>query len=330
VELISTGGTASFLRQAGIPVIDVSDYTGFPEILDGRVKTLHPGIHGGLLAVLDNPDHVRQIEQHGISPIDMVVVNLYPFEQTVAREGVPLDEAIEQIDIGGPAMLRSAAKNFRHKAVIVDPNRYESVLAEMKASNGSVSPDTCFALAREVFRHTSAYDAAIAQYLGQTGTEDPQLPDRLVISAPRELVLRYGENPHQRAALYGKFTSVFEKLHGKELSYNNIADLSAAASLVAEFGNPAVVIVKHTNPSGVATGETLLEAYVKAFATDTKSPFGGIIAVNRPLDMAAAEKMSEIFTEVIVAPDFDHDVLPYLQKKKDRRIIRLSRSAMTN
>ena len=322
IEILSTGGTATALRAGGIEVRQVSEFTGFPEILDGRVKTLHPKIHGGLLAVADNPDHQRQLREHGIAPIDMVVVNLYPFEQTVARESVTLPEAVEQIDIGGPSMVRSASKNFLSKAVIVNPDRYPAVLDEMRASGGCLSEETCFALAREAFYLTSAYDAAIARYLD--GTAQPALPPVLHLSAPKEYDLRYGENPHQKAALYGNFGSSFRKLHGKDLSYNNIVDISSAAALVAEFDEPTVAIVKHTNPCGVGSALSLAEAYVKAFTTDTKSPYGGIVAVNRPLDMDAAERINAIFTELILAPEFPPDVLEYLRKKKDRRLIQVA------
>jgi len=320
VEIISTGGTAAALRAAGVEVRSVSEVTGFPEILDGRVKTLHPRIHGGLLAVGDDPEHVRQMHEHGIDPIDMVVVNLYPFESTVARAGVTLPEAVEQIDIGGPAMIRAAAKNYRHKTVIVNPDRYAPVLAAMREAGGGVPEETRFALAQEVFQHTSAYDAAIARYLG--GVAAPEgLPPSFTVSLRKEQDLRYGENPHQKAALYGGFGGVFRKLHGKELSYNNIVDIAAAAALAAEFDAPAAVIVKHSNPCGVGSGDTLAAAYARALATDPTSAFGGIIAVNRPLDAAAAAAMNEIFTEVIVAPEFPAPVLELLQKKKDRRLI---------
>lgn len=324
VEIISTGGTFDALRRHGIAVRQVGDVTGFPEILDGRVKTLHPAIHAALLAVPENPDHVRQLAAHGITPIDMVVVNLYPFASTVARNGVTLAEAVEQIDIGGPSMLRSAAKNFRHKAVVVNPDAYGAILEEMRNGNGVVSEETCFALARGVFRHTAAYDAMIAGYLDRTAHGETALPPVLQLSAARELDLRYGENPHQRAALYGAWSSLFEKLHGKELSFNNIVDVSAAAALVTEFDEPTVAIIKHTNPCGVGSAPTLAEAYAKAFATDTKAPFGGIVAVNRPLDMEAAERIDRVFTEVIVAPSFTERALEFLRKKKDRRLVRLA------
>jgi phosphoribosylaminoimidazolecarboxamide formyltransferase/IMP cyclohydrolase len=324
VELISTGGTRAHLHENGIATRAVSEVTGFPEILDGRVKTLHPKIHGALLAVADNPDHVSQIGKHGIDPIDMVVVNLYPFEQTIAREGVSLPEAVEQIDIGGPAMIRSAAKNFRFKAVIVNPDRYPAIVEEMRQSGGSVSEETCFSLAREVYRHTARYDAAIATYLEQAAHPGEALPDVFHVVSPKEQDLRYGENPHQKGALYGALGKVFHKLHGKELSFNNIVDIAAAAKLVAEFDDPTVAIIKHTNPCGVGSAPTLAEAYGKAFATDTKAPFGGIVAVNRPFDLDIAQRANEIFTEVIIAPDFPEPVLEFLRKKRDRRLIRVT------
>ncbi|HXX65335.1 MAG TPA: bifunctional phosphoribosylaminoimidazolecarboxamide formyltransferase/IMP cyclohydrolase [Bacteroidota bacterium] len=321
VTIISTGGTASALREAGINVIMVSDVTGFPEILDGRVKTLHPKIHAALLAVPDRADHVRQLHDLAIEPIDMVVVNLYPFEETVRRPDVGLEEAIEQIDIGGPSMLRSASKNFRYKAVICDPAQYAEVIGEMRANGGNVSVETCARLAAAVFSRTSCYDEQIARYLEPREAPSAAPPTTLHIAATKEMDLRYGENPHQHAALYGNFSSLFRKLHGKELSYNNIVDLSAAALLVEEFTEPTVAIIKHTNPCGVGTASTLADAYAKALATDSVSAFGGVIAVNRPLDMAAAERMSEIFVELIVAPEVPADVLEFLRRKKDRRIV---------
>jgi len=325
VELLSTGGTHAALTKANIPVKQVSDVTGFPEILDGRVKTLHPVIHGGLLGVNDNPAHQEEMAAHGIKPIDMVVVNLYPFSQTVERDGVTLEEAVEQIDIGGPAMLRSAAKNHRHRAVIIDPERYGAVLEEMTSQHGCLTEATCFDLACEVFRHTAAYDVAIAEYLGGRNPE-AGFPPTLQIIARKELDLRYGENPHQAAALYGGFQQHFEKLHGRELSYNNILDMTAAAALVLEFNEPAAVIIKHANPCGAATGTALSDAYGKALVTDSVSAFGGIVAVNRPLDTETAERINHIFTEVVVAPDFPASVLDVMQKKKERRLVRMAPS----
>jgi len=324
VEIISTGGTHALLVSSGIPAKQISDVTGFPEILDGRVKTLHPSVHAGLLAVLDNPEHRRQLDEHKIQPIDLVVVNLYPFEDTIARPNVHLEEAIENIDIGGPTMLRSAAKNYRFTAVIVNHARYESFLQELQHRNG-ISGETCFALAKEVFRHTAHYDSMISEYLSRT--EAASLPDTFTVSLKKSAELRYGENPHQSAAIYGKFDDTLKKLHGKELSFNNIIDANAAVNLVAEFDAPTVVIIKHTNPCGVGSADTLEEAYRKAFATDTKAPFGGIIAVNRSLDMKAAAAMNEIFTEIILAPSFDPGVLEFLMKKKDRRIVQIMHSS---
>jgi phosphoribosylaminoimidazolecarboxamide formyltransferase/IMP cyclohydrolase len=321
INLISTGGTLSYLRDNGITARAVSDITGFPEILDGRVKTLHPKIHAALLAIADNPAHQAQLKEHSIEPIDMVVANLYPFEQTIARTDVTLADAVEQIDIGGPTMLRSAAKNYRSKAVVVNPDCYPSLLEELTSTSGSLSETTCFSLAREVFRHTARYDAVIAKHFEETALPGEALPSLFQITAPREQELRYGENPHQRGALYGSFGSLFHKLHGKELSFNNIVDISAAALLVAEFDEPTVVIVKHTNPCGVGTATTLGEAYTKALATDARSPYGGIVAVNRPLDADAAQKINEIFTEVIIAPEYPEPVLEFLRRKKDRRLI---------
>jgi phosphoribosylaminoimidazolecarboxamide formyltransferase/IMP cyclohydrolase len=324
VEIISTGGTASTLRDAGIAVKSVAEVTGYPEILDGRVKTLHPKIHGGLLAVPDNPDHVRQSRELGIEPIDMVVVNLYPFEATIAREGTSLDDAVEQIDIGGPAMLRSSAKNFRHKAVVTSPSQYRGVLDEMRSSQGHLSESTCALLAREAFRYTASYDTAIAGYLESRGEKPAGLPAVLRVTASQESPLRYGENPHQRAALYGGFTSLFRKLHGKDLSYNNIMDISAAATLVAEFDEPTVAIVKHTNPCGVGSAPTIAEAYAKALATDRASAFGGIVAANRPIEMQAAELINDVFTEAVVAPEIAPPVLEFFRRKKERRIVELT------
>ncbi len=326
VELISTGGTAKALRDAGLPVRDISEHTGFPEMLDGRVKTLHPKVHGGLLYIRGNAAHEAAVQQHGIQPIDLVVVNLYPFEQTVAKPDVSLHDAIENIDIGGPSMLRSAAKNHDSVTVITDPADYADVAAQIQAT-GNTTLAARRRLAAKVFARTAAYDAAIANHLAGSFAE-PQiqapLPPLLAINAPQVQPLRYGENPHQRAALYGKFHDYFQQLHGKELSYNNILDLTAAASLIAEFSGDrsTLAILKHTNPCGVGQGENLREAWDKAFATDKQAPFGGIIAVNQPLDLSCAEAIAEIFSEVIVAPDFTADALALLQKKKNLRLLK--------
>jgi phosphoribosylaminoimidazolecarboxamide formyltransferase/IMP cyclohydrolase len=323
VEIISTGGTLNALRGQGIDAISVSEVTHFPEILDGRVKTLHPRIHGALLALADNVEHQQQLKEHDIEAIDMVVVNLYPFQSTIARDGISLDEALEQIDIGGPAMLRAAAKNFKHKVVVVNPDQYSSLIQEMQSHGGEVSGETRRQLAQEVFRHTASYDALIADYLERIEGGDRTLPSLFHLSLRKEQDLRYGENPHQRASLYGDFHSVFQQLHGKELSYNNIVDITAAVSLVAEFDEPSVAIIKHTNPCGVGSAPTIAEAHEKALATDPKSAFGGIIAVNRLLDLPATEQMNQLFTEVLVAPAFSDGVLEVLRKKKERRVIRV-------
>ena len=328
VELISTGGTAKALREAGLKVIELADYTGFPEMLDGRVKTLHPKVHGGLLHIRGNAEHEAAVARHGIPPIDLVVVNLYPFEQTVAKPNVTLHDAIENIDIGGPSMLRSAAKNHDSVTVIVDPADYVLVGEQIKA-NGNTTLDMRHALAAKVYARTAAYDAAIASHLQKAfnaqSTAAVSLPKALIVSAPLAQPLRYGENPHQVAALYGKFGEFFQQLHGKELSYNNILDLTAAAALIAEFDGelPTLAILKHTNPCGVGQAATLREAWDKAFATDRQAPFGGIIAVNRTLDAECAEAIAEIFSEVIVAPEFTPDALAILQKKKNLRLLKV-------
>ncbi len=333
VELISTGGTAKALREAGLSVIDLGTYTGFPEMLDGRVKTLHPKVHGGLLYIRGHSEHERAVADHGIPPIDLVVVNLYPFEETVARPGVTLHDAIENIDIGGPSMLRSAAKNHASVTVVTDPADYDEV-ARLVGTDGGTTLELRRRLAAKVYARTAAYDAAIAAHL-QREFADPAAPSAwpatLTLAAPLAQPLRYGENPHQRAALYGSFREHFEQLHGKELSFNNILDLTAAAALITEFAAdaPTLAILKHTNPCGVGQGTTLAEAWDRAFATDRQAPFGGIIAVNRPLDLPCAEAVSEIFSEVIVAPEFAPDALALLRRKKNLRLIRLRRAPTT-
>ncbi|MDE3056806.1 MAG: bifunctional phosphoribosylaminoimidazolecarboxamide formyltransferase/IMP cyclohydrolase [Bacteroidota bacterium] len=331
VEIISTGGTHVLLSQHNIPVKQVSEVTGFPEILDGRVKTLHPAIYAGLLAVRDNPVHRKQLEELHAQPIDLVVVNLYPFERTISQNDVPLPEAIEQIDIGGPTMLRAAAKNYLFTAVVVNPQRYQTLLAELRERNGAISEETRFALAQEVFRHTAHYDAVIARYLTEKNEHrGDAFPETITVSHRKSFDLRYGENPHQRAALYGNFEDYLKKLHGKELSYNNILDATAAVRLVAEFDEPTVAIIKHTNPCGVGIGNSLEEAYVKAVATDSTSAFGGIIAANRPIEINAAQKMDALFTEIIIAPAFSNDALDFLMKKKNRRLLLQAETAPQN
>ena len=332
VELISTGGTARALRDAGLNVVDLSAHTGFPEMLDGRVKTLHPKVHGGLLYIRGNAEHEKAVGEHGIKPIDLVVVNLYPFEATVAKAGVTPAEAIENIDIGGPSMLRSAAKNHESVTVICDPADYERVADEIQ-KGGNTILETRRRLAGKVYARTSDYDGHIARYFAATfetsgSASGVELPSTLRVKSELCQPLRYGENPHQKAALYGDFNSYFKQLHGKELSYNNILDLTAAAALIAEFESDAstVAILKHTNPCGVGQGGSLREAWDKAFATDRQAPFGGIIAVNRELDRACAEAISEIFSEVIVAPAFAPDALAVLQQKKNLRLLSVLKS----
>jgi phosphoribosylaminoimidazolecarboxamide formyltransferase/IMP cyclohydrolase len=325
IEIISTGGTAKILREAGIPVKDISEHTGFPEMLDGRVKTLHPKVHGGLLFIRGNESHETAARAHGISPIDLVVVNLYPFEQTVAKPDVSLHDAIENIDIGGPSMLRSAAKNHDSVTVVVDPLDYSEV-AKQISENGNTNLELRRKLAAKVFARTAAYDRAIANYLRKEFSETKgTLPDFLSIHMPLAQHLRYGENPHQAAGLYGRFNEFFKQLHGKELSYNNILDLTAAANLISEFekDSPTLAILKHTNPCGVGQGATLREAWDKAFATDKQAPFGGIITTNKILDADCASAIAEIFSEVIVARDFSPEALEILQKKKNLRLLKI-------
>src|SRR5690349_4846705 len=339
VEIISTGGTAKALREAGIDVRDISDVTGFPEMMDGRVKTLHPRVHGGLLALRDNPEHVAAMQQHGIEPIDMVVVNLYPFAATIAREGVTREEAIEQIDIGGPAMIRSAAKNTNDVAVVVDPAQYPALIEELRAQEGSISIPTRQRLAVEAFRKTAQYDATVSAYLAGetgdlTGATGDEFPAQITSTLTKLSDLRYGENPHQRAALYktssGGGLVNATVLSGKEMSFNNYVDADAAWQLVNDFRDTACAIIKHTNPAGVGLGETTAAAYTKALATDPVSAFGGIVAFNRPVDAAAAQEVTKIFTEVVIAPDYDAAALELLQTKKNLRVIRMGQAKQTN
>lgn len=327
IEIISTGGTAKLLANEGVKVVEISDYTGFPEMMDGRVKTLHPKVHGGLLHLRDNEEHVAQAAAHGIQPIDLVVVNLYPFEQTIAKPDVTLEEAIENIDIGGPSMLRSAAKNYRSVTVITDPADYEDVIQALKDNDGETTLQLRERLAIKVFVTTSRYDGAIANFLNK----EKETHSSFSLSLPLVAQLRYGENPHQTGALYGSWDDSFEKLHGKELSYNNILDITAASDLIDEFSDATVAILKHTNPCGVGSDEDLREAWDKAFATDKQAPFGGIIITNRPLTESLAKAISEIFSEVIIAPDFEPEALAVLKKKKNLRLMRkLARTAKPN
>ena len=325
VEIISTGGTAKTLRDAGINVRDISEITGFPEMMDGRVKTLHPRVHGGLLAIRSNPAHVAALEKHEIQPIDLVVVNLYPFAETIGREGVTRDEAIEQIDIGGPAMIRSAAKNSADVAVVVSPGQYSEIINELTEHSGALTLDTRNHLAQKAFTQTAQYDLTVSTYLA--GAADP-LPDRLSWSMNKIADLRYGENPHQKAALYRTSTqggiANAEVLSGKEMSFNNYVDAEAAWQLVCDFEQTACAIIKHTNPAGVGLGETPAEAYQKALATDPVSAFGGIVSFNCKVDAAAAQEVMKIFTEVVIAPEFDDEALELLRAKKNLRVIRMS------
>jgi phosphoribosylaminoimidazolecarboxamide formyltransferase/IMP cyclohydrolase len=324
IEIVSSGGTAAVLAEAGVAVRPVSEVTGSPEILDGRVKTLHPKIHGAILADRTKPEHLDELASQSIEPIDLVVCNLYPFERTVSHPSVQEDDAIEQIDIGGPAMVRAAAKNWHSVAVVVDPGRYPEILKELRES-GAVSTDTRRKLAVEAFQHTAAYDAAIAGYL-----EGPDgFPARLLLVADKVLDLRYGENPHQSAAFYanpGDATGLAaaEQLGGKELSYNNLLDTDGAWKLVVELERPGAAIIKHSNPCGAAVAPFLADAYTKAFECDPTSAFGGIVALNEPCDRATAEEIAKIFTEVVIAPGFEDDALGVLRTKKGLRLLRAS------
>jgi phosphoribosylaminoimidazolecarboxamide formyltransferase/IMP cyclohydrolase len=330
VKLVSTGGTAKLLKEAGLAVREVADLTGMPEMLDGRVKTLHPTVHGGILARRDVPAHMEALQRSGIDTIDLVVVNLYPFSETVARAGCTLVEAIENIDIGGPAMVRSAAKNYQHVAVLTDPADYEALLREMAAASGAVGAETRFRLAQKAFSHTAAYDGAISNYLTALdagGVKREAFPQRLTLQFMRAQSLRYGENPHQRAAFYRDINppagslAGYRQIQGKELSYNNIADADAAWECAKTFSTPACVIVKHANPCGVALGESLEVAYRKAYATDPTSAFGGIIAFNTALDAAAARAVCEQFVEVVIAPDVTQEAMDALAAKTNTRVL---------
>jgi phosphoribosylaminoimidazolecarboxamide formyltransferase / IMP cyclohydrolase len=340
VELISTGGTARALREAGLSVKDISELTGFPEMLDGRVKTLHPRVHGGILYVREKPEHQAAVKAHGILPIDMVVVNLYAFEKTASRPGAAFEEVIENIDIGGPSMVRSAAKNFEDVVIVTSAGDYAALAEELNANGGGLTRETRWRLARAAFAVTAAYDTAIANTLERIASPEPAhaavqfLPEKaapfpatLRISYPLASHLRYGENPHQRAALYsdgsGKGVAGATQHHGKELSYNNLVDLDACWDLVQEFDEPAVAIIKHTNPCGAATASSLGEAYRKALSSDPVSAFGGVIGVNRELDLESAEELAKLFVEAIAAPSFAPDALARLQAKKNLRLIEL-------
>lgn len=324
-ELISTGGTARTLKEAGLPVTEVAEVTGFPEILDGRVKTLHPKIHGAILA-RPLPEHMAELKAQGIEAIDLVVVNLYPFRETIARPGVTPEEAIENIDIGGPAMVRAAAKNHERVAVVVNPADYDGVLVELR-EKGNLSPETRRRLAATAFAHTAAYDAAIAAYFHRLVRAEEPFPTHFILYGEKVQDLRYGENPHQQAAFY-RFPLVpsgslagARQIQGKELSYNNLMDLDAAWNLVGEFEEPAAAVIKHTNPCGVARGRDIAEAYIRAYNADPVSAFGGIVALNRPVDAAMAAEMTAIFLEAVIAPDFTPEALEILKGKPNLRLL---------
>ena len=341
VELISTGGTAAAIRDAGVPVTDVSDLTGFPEMLGGRVKTLHPAIHAAILARRAHEQDLSDLDAAGIEPIDLVVCNLYPFEHTV-RNGADRATAMENVDIGGPTMIRAAAKNHRDVAVVTEPTVYADLADALEDQDGALSLDTRTTLARTAFRHTARYDDAIEQYLSKQpdasdaeGADAPSgdaLPDPYETRLPRASTLRYGENPHQQGALYGTPSDFYQVLHGKALSFNNLLDLSAALSLIDEFRDedPTVAILKHTNPCGIATADTLEAAWTRAFATDRQSPYGGIVVANRPLDRPTAEAIDDIFTEIVIAPDFEDGVMELLEENDRRRVIRQTADARTS
>ncbi|MBM3239966.1 bifunctional phosphoribosylaminoimidazolecarboxamide formyltransferase/IMP cyclohydrolase [Candidatus Poribacteria bacterium] len=342
IKILSTGGTARLLTESGIPVREVSDYTGFPEMMDGRLKTLHPKIHGGLLALRDNVEHTNQAKEHGIEFIDMVVVNLYPFESTIAKPNVELSEAIENIDIGGPTMIRSAAKNYRYVAVVTNPGQYESVIVELKQNAGALSSETKFELAKAAFAHTAHYDTVISNYLA--GLDQPsatEFPLALELKYEKAQDLRYGENPHQKAAFYrGPVLSEpsvanARQLHGKELSFNNILDLHAALELVKDFAEPTVAIIKHNNPCGVASHDSLTQAYRDALDCDPLSAFGSIVALNREVDLETAEAIRQAaqagsHPEAIIAPGYTEDALKRLRRSRDLRLMEVGKLGARN
>ncbi len=322
VEIISTGGTAAVIKKAGIPVKDVSEITGFPECLDGRVKTLHPKVHGGILARTSHQPDVDELQKLNITPIELIVVNLYPFKETVNKSGTAPAEATENIDIGGPTMIRAAAKNFAHVCVLTNPLLYGEFADELNNSK-SISFKTRRTLARKAFEHTADYDTAISAYFSKI--DEIELPEQLNLSLPKSGNLRYGENPHQKAGVYGNPSDYIDCFHGKELSYNNYLDIDSALQLIADFESedPTAAIFKHTVPCGVATGSSLNEAYNRAFKTDTVSPFGGIVVVNSALDIETAKSIDSIFTEIILAPEYEEGVTEFLAEKKNRRLIKI-------
>lgn len=331
VEILSTGGTMAALEKAGVPVIGVSEVTKFPEMLDGRVKTLHPAIHGGLLAMREKPEHMEAIKKHGIEPIDMVVVNLYPFESTIAKPGVKIEDAIENIDIGGPSMIRSAAKNNSAVAVVTSPAQYEPIIKELRENDCHLSDEFRHMLALEAFRSTARYDSAIAGYLGKKFAPGEFFPKNLTLSFEKLGDLRYGENPHQKAAFYKDLfewtplsVAAAEKMHGKEISYCNVIDLDAALAIVSDFEKPTAAVIKHTNPSGVASSDTIADAFRIAWSADSLSAFGCVVGLNRKVDAAAANELiaSPKFVEAIIAPDYDQDAEKILEQKKNIRLLR--------
>ncbi|MBI5212014.1 MAG: bifunctional phosphoribosylaminoimidazolecarboxamide formyltransferase/IMP cyclohydrolase [Nitrospirae bacterium] len=326
VEILSTGGTAKALRDAGVSVVEVSDYTGFPEMLDGRLKTLHPKIHGGLLSRRSNPKDMEDIQKHGIKPIDMVVVNLYPFEETISKPNVTFEDAIENIDIGGPTMLRAASKNFQDVAVVVDPEDYAKIIDEMKSSKGELGKETKLSLAKKVFAHTARYDTLIADYLTGVTEKEQSFPEYFTTSLKRVSVLRYGENPQQKAAIYKERTSGLslpdaKVLQGKEMSFNNYLDTHSALMLALEFDKKVCAIIKHNNPCGVAIGDTAAEAYKKAEKADPVSAFGGVVAFNTAVDGEAAKAMIDLFLEVVIAPSFTKEAMEIFSKKPNVRLL---------
>lgn len=324
VEIVSTGGTAKTIRKNDIPVTDVSEVTGFPECLDGRVKSLHPKIQAGILARTSHQPDNNELDELGISPFQLIVVNLYPFKEAISNEDITAAVATENIDIGGPTMLRAAAKNFAHVCVLTDPSQYEAFQSELTSKN-EIAYSFRLSLARKAFEHTADYDAAISQYFNQLNSRE--LPEQLTISLPQRAGLRYGENPHQKAAVYGKQNEFIDCFHGKELSYNNYLDIDSALRLMTDFKDegPTAAIFKHTVPCGISTNSTLVEAYKRAFATDKVSPFGGIVVINRPLDIETAQSIDSIFTEIILAPEYEDGVIDFLKSKKNRRLIKIRR-----
>ena len=329
IDILSTGGTMAALEKAGIPVVGVSEVTKFPEMLDGRVKTLHPAIHGGLLAMREKPEHMEAIKKHGIEPIDLVVVNLYPFEATVAKPGVKIEDAIENIDIGGPSMIRSAAKNNSAVAVVTNPTMYPQILAELRENDSHLSDETRHKLALEAFRSTARYDSAIAQFLGKKFGEGELFPKNLTLSFEKLGDLRYGENPHQKAAFYKDLfeqtplsVAAADKLHGKEISYCNVIDLDAALAIVSDFEKPTAAVIKHANPSGVASAATIAEAFRVAYNADSLSAFGCVVGLNRPVDMETAKEIGSHFVEAVIAPSYEPDAEKHLESKRNIRLLR--------